>query len=176
MINLNSNESVICEIRRHWFVLLSESIFLFLLLFIPIVIFYLLDIFEHDFFYNYGALFTFIAAGWFLFIWVSFLIVWTNYYLDVWIVTGMRIIAVEQYGLFSRNISECRLDRVQDVTIEIKGLIPTLLKFGDIHVQTAGEDRDFTIRRVPDPYQVKNILMKAHDNAVENLRSFPLGH
>jgi uncharacterized membrane protein YdbT with pleckstrin-like domain len=176
MINFESDEKIVCEVRKHWFVLLSESIFLFLLLFVPVIVFYVLDVFEYNFLKDYGALFVFLAAGWFLLTWISFLVVWTKYYLNVWIITSVRIIAVEQYGLFSRDISECRLDRVQDVTIEIKGLIPTLLKFGNIHLQTAGEDMDFAISRIPNPYQIKDVIMEAHDSAVEKLRDFHLGH
>ncbi len=86
--------------------------------------------------------------------------------MDVWIVTDQRIIDIEQLNLFNRVVSEFRLDRVQDITIKVNGLIATLLGFGDIHVQTAGEMEKFLIKNAPKPYEVKDRIIKEHDRAI----------
>jgi uncharacterized membrane protein YdbT with pleckstrin-like domain len=89
---------------------------------------------------------------------------WADYYLDTWIITSRRIIDVEQNGLFDRHIAEIPLSRVQDITIEVKGLIETLLHFGTIRIQTAGE-RDFFIHDVPHLQELKDaILAQAESN------------
>ena len=165
MIKLSENERVVYEIRRHWYVLLTESIFLALLFLIPWVVFFGLDVSGFNFSDGEGALFFFVSVAWLFFTWIAFMIIWTNYYLDVWIVTDKRILDIEQHGLFSRDMSEFRLDRIQDVTIEVKGILPTLLRFGDIHIQTAGESREFTIKSIPHPYRVRDIIIKEHDRA-----------
>lgn len=108
-----------------------------------------------------------LSAGWFAVLWTVFFIVWTNYYLDVWIVTDHRIVDIEQFSLFSRDVSEFRLDRVQDLTVEVKGILPTLLNFGDLHVQTAGMHHQFHINDVENPYAVKDRIIKEHDKAVQ---------
>ncbi len=166
MILLNKEEHVIHEIRRHWYVLLTESIGLLILFFIPWLLFIGLDITGVSLGDDGSALFVFISALWFLILWFSFSIIWTNYYLDAWFITDSRVIDVEQHGLFNRDVSEFRLDKIQDVTLEIKGFLPTMLHFGDIHVQTAGEAREFVIRHVPYPYHVKEIIIKEHNKAV----------
>lgn len=166
MIKLTEGEHVVYEIRRHWYVLIVESFFLGFLSLVPWVVFFGLDVSGFAFESGEGALFLFVSVVWLFFIWIAFMIIWTNYYLDVWIVTNKRILDIEQHGLFSRELSEFRLDRIQDVTIEIKGILPTLLRFGDIHVQTAGESREFVIKGIPHPYKVKDILIKEHDRAV----------
>ena len=166
MIELSKDEHVVCEIRRHWYVLLVESFFLALLFLVPWVVFFGLDTSGFSFSGGEGSLFFFASAAWLFFIWIAFMIIWTNYYLDVWIVTSKRILDIEQHGLFSRDMSEFRLDRIQDVTIEVKGILPTLLRFGDIHVQTAGEAREFIIKSIPRPYRVRDIIIREHDRAV----------
>lgn len=100
-------------------------------------------------------------------LWSIFFVMWTNYYLDVWVITNHRVVDIEQFSLFSRDVSEFRLDRIQDITIEVKGLIPTILNFGNLHVQTAGMMRELMIRDVHDPYSTKNRIIKEHDRAVK---------
>jgi len=175
MIELANGERVVYEIRRHWYVLIVERFFLVLLFMIPWAAFFGLDVLKFDFAGSEGYLFFFISAAWMFFIWIAFMIIWTNYYLDVWIITNRRILDIEQHGLFSRDVSEFRLDRIQDVTIEVKGILPTLLRFGDIHVQTAGEAREFVIKSIPHPYKVRDILIKHHDRAVVESRG-KVGH
>jgi uncharacterized membrane protein YdbT with pleckstrin-like domain len=166
MISLARDERVIYEIRRHWYVLLIESFFLLLFFFIPWAVFFGIDVAGVSLSHDEGLVFIFLSLLWLFFTWLAFMVIWTNYYLDVWIVTNRRIIDIEQHGLFSRDLSEFRLDRIQDITIEVKGFLPTILHFGDIHVQTAGETREFVIHSIPKPYKVRDILVKEHDRAV----------
>ena len=167
MLELAEGEKVVYEIRRHWYVLVVESITLALFLFIPWLVFLGLDVVGVSLTAKEIAFFAFVVLTWFFVSWLSFMVIWTNYYLDVWIVTNMRIIDIEQYSLFSRDVSEFRLDRIQDVTIEVKGILPTLLRFGNVDVQTAGETYEFQIKSVPNPYEVRDIIIREHDRAVE---------
>lgn len=87
------------------------------------------------------------------------LLVWMDFYLDMWVITSERLIDVEQKGLFSREIAEIPLRHVQDVTLEVNGIIETFLKFGTIRIQTAGE-REFIIQDVPNLYEAKDLILK----------------
>ncbi len=82
------------------------------------------------------------------------------YALDVWIVTDRRIIDSTQHGFFNRTISELHLSRVQDISTQTKGIIPTFLKFGDLQVQTAGTEEKFKFFQIPNPGKVKDTIMK----------------
>jgi len=162
---LKEGERIIFEVRRHWYVLARESSVLMLMALLPLL---LLGGFEYlglsdEFFLPILAL----CSGWLAILWSLFFVAWTNYYLDVWIVTNERIVDIEQFSLFSRDISEFRMDRIQDLTVDVKGMIPTLLGFGNLHVQTAGMHREFHIMEVPDPYDVKDRIMRIHDGAVK---------
>ena len=92
---------------------------------------------------------------------------WTLYYLDVWIITDKRIIDIEQKGIFNREISTFRTDNIQDVTIEIRGIIGTFLKFGDIHIETASENNSFVIREALNPERVKEVILKQHNEIMD---------
>lgn len=76
---------------------------------------------------------------------------WLDYYLDVWVVTNKRIIRIEHVGMFHRKVSEQELSRVQDVTTETSGFLQTVMKFGNIKVQTAAETENFFFNDIEDP-------------------------
>jgi hypothetical protein len=92
--------------------------------------------------------------------WLILFVVWIDYYLDVWIVTTKRIVNIEQVGLFNRQISELEHSKIQDVTSEVKGFLPTFFQYGYVYVQTAAEKARFTFKQIPDPVWVRNIIMQ----------------
>lgn len=106
------------------------------------------------------------GSAYYLFVWLFFAFAWIDYYLDLWIVTDERIVSIEQAGLFHRVISEQRLIRVQDVTSEIRGILPTVVHYGQVFVQTAGERERFVFEQVPEPDLVKKVVLQAHEVAL----------
>ena len=92
---------------------------------------------------------------------------WIDFYYDVWIVTDQRIISIEQLGLFRREISELEHGKIQDVTTEIHGIVPTLLKFGQVYIQTAGEKARFTFKQVENPVMIRSVVMALQKNAIK---------
>lgn len=166
MIQLRPQEKILMIIRKHWFLLVGP-LFLFLLLLLvpPLARTFLPYISltpDVGLTINQDVVTPLINFGTALYVLALLLLLfrfWMDYYLDIWIVTDLRIIDVDQFGLFSRQLSEVPLHRVQDATIDIHGIIETFLNFGTIRVQTAGE-RDFSIRGVPDPGNIKDVILK----------------
>lgn len=154
-------EKVVKIIRRDFFILFKK-VFLFLSLAFFFVVFSLIilnsypSVTEQVF---YPALVLF-ASGYLLFIWLFFFFSFIDYYLDVWVITDERIINIEQQGLFSRIISEQRLFRIQDVTSEVTGVLPTVFKYGNVYVQTAAEKERFSFEQIPDPNGVRDTIIK----------------
>lgn len=161
MLLLGPNEKVLLQMRRHWYVLVGPvAVFIFLIS-LPAIF----TNFAPRFFPATGSaevkpIISFFTAVWLMAVFTSMLLQWLSYYLDVWIITDQRIIDVEQRGLFHRTVSEIAMDRVQDVTVEIPGFVPTVLKFGTIRIQTAGEQGEFVISEVPDCDKAKNIIVE----------------
>ncbi len=168
------NERVILYLRRHWFTFFIEVIRYLLLLLIPLLFAWLVNKYlpERWFFLFDGGLKEIIIelslSIYYFGIWVFFWTSWTDFYLDVWIVTNERIIAVEQRGLFNRSRSELRLSRVEDVTCEVKGLFATLFHYGDVTIQTAGMEQNSIFRKVPQAYAVTEQIVKLVDSWRKN--------
>jgi len=159
MLPLFENEKILLVVRKHWFVMARTAILFFVLLFVPVIgsfLFpYMKTAIPENLLYagvNFFVSLYFAAISAFLFF------EWMDYYLDTWIITTRRIIDIEQQGLFSRHVAEIPLSRVQDITIEVNGILETLLRFGTIRIQTAGE-RDFFIHDVPRLQELKNTIL-----------------
>lgn len=155
-------EKIIKVLRRDVFVLFKKTLFIILLIILPFFFFYLMlrtqgSLFVGEVSYPLIVLGT---SAYYLFIWLFSFFSFIDYYLDVWMITNERIIDVEQRGFFSRTISEQRLFRVQDVTSEVHGFFATALKYGNVHVQTAGAKQRFLFREIPGPEEVRNTIIK----------------
>lgn len=160
MLSLSSSEKVLLVMRRHWFVLIGPiAVFVFLLIAPPLALVALPAYYPKlaDPVLEVPA--NFLLAVYIAALLTYMLVAWLSYYLDVWIVTGERIIDVEQHGLFHREVSEIAMDRVQNVTVEIPGFIATALGFGTIRIQTAGLG-EFVITEVPHCDRAKEIILK----------------
>lgn len=162
-INLEKDEYVVFEVRKHWFTLVVPGIFIIAGALIPIFAYSFLSLlpFKLESDYNLTILFIFLYINWLIVLWVTAFMIWTDYFLDVWIITNKNLIDVEQIGVFHREISTTRLSRIQDVNSEVKGLFPTFLNFGNLSIQTAGSNTEFKIVGIDNPIQVRENLEKA---------------
>ena len=160
----HDDEQVILFLRRHWFIFLRRLIFVILSIIVLVLIYAFFNFLESGFAQSdYYNLLLFAESLGTLFIWNLFFILWIDFYLDAWIVTNERIINISQKGFFNRDISELRLTKIQDVTSEIVGFVPTILGYGNIYVQTAAETERFTFHQIPDPNEVKNIIVRLQE-------------
>ena len=62
---------------------------------------------------------------WIIFLMFVFLS-WVNDELDLFVITNKRVIGIEQMGALTRKVSECSLDKVQEVNSSVSGILPTL--------------------------------------------------
>lgn len=165
-----ANEENIFFLRPHWFVILPMLVAFGLVLVLPVAAWFGLHFVNPAFFEvpGYETLFILGASIFFLFSWLFLFQSWIDYFLDIWIVTTHRIIDITQHGLFGRTTAELTLDRVQDVTSEVKGFIPTMFDYGTIYIQTAGERERFTFEHIPHPVHIsKRILELAHKRRMQ---------
>ncbi|RJQ37216.1 PH domain-containing protein [Candidatus Parcubacteria bacterium] len=160
MIKLYPTEIVLLVIRRHWIVFVAPMIGFVIALVAPAALLIASAVIPAlGVVAEFAPFWRFFYACYLLAVLFAMLEFWVKYYLDAWIITDQRIIAIEQHGLFHRSITEIAMERVQDVTIVVPGLLATFLGFGTITVQTASESR-YTIRHVPDCYRAKDLILK----------------
>lgn len=156
------DEKIIKIVRRSFFILFKKIIF-FILLGTMFLAFLFLGTVNYPDLLNdpvYFPLIVLFGSGFYLFIWLFFLFIFIDYYLDIFIITNERIISIRQEGFFSRIISEQKIERVQDITSEVKGVAQTIFKFGDIYVQTAAEQERLYFKEISDPEGVRDVIMK----------------
>lgn len=175
MLLLGPNETILLTMRRHWIVFAGPTAMFTVLLLVPPVLLLAAR----------SSLAIFVApaveavADFFLALYLAglltyLLVAWLGYYLDVWIITSERVIDIEQKTLFHREISEISLDRVQNVTIEVPGFMATVLKFGNMKIQTAGAG-EFAILEVTDFERAKDLILKYSRHTPPTEGGKPLG-
>lgn len=84
------------------------------------------------------------------------------------IITTHHIVDIDQIGLFNRSISTLHLDEIQDISAKINGPLQTIMKFGTIIIQTAGERENFIFDYVPNPYELENYILDTRKKNVKN--------
>lgn len=177
MIKLIENEHVLRVAHKHWFMLFTESFFLLLLLAIPFAILFAYETYDLSRFIivsdAYQDLFIAFTAAWLLLVWIIFFVIWTDYYLDVIVLTDKRLIDIEQRGLFSRSVATLELDKIQDISVEVSGLMPTFLDFGVLTVQTAAMHKEFVVKGIARPYDIKDKIMREHARYAQKLPYLP---
>jgi len=83
-----------------------------------------------------------------------------NYYLSMQIVTNLRVIDIEQNGLFTRKSNQLAVKNIENVTYKQNGLLASIFNYGDVIIETAGEhdpskqDGGFIFNNVPKPAEI----------------------
>ena len=183
MIILEKDEKIRSICRRHRIVLmiqLSFGVLFFLLLIIPMIILifssalllpdWLIRIAPELSALNLRYLFLFLLSLFFPILWQVIFLVVVDYYLDCWILTNKRVISTKSEGLFDRIESSITYDKIQDVSTEVKGVLPALFDFGDIRIETASEMGKFIFRQISNPEKVKEVIFEAQEDFLKNLK------
>ncbi len=170
---LEPGENLVEEVRRHWFLFFADLLPFVILAFIPFVIPGVLR--STPQLANFASMFDYsnplarvVLAGWLLMVWSAAFNSFTQYFLNAWILTTQRVVEIKQFSFFNREVSSLFLNRIEDVTIDTAGIMYSILDIGDINVQTAGTVDRFTMRGIPRPSQLRDILLKyasAHEDA-----------
>lgn len=170
-----ATEEILYIIRRHWF---TYAIFWFvaLMMTIPViltVIYYFNHLGELS---NNGDNLIIIGTSIYTLFGLGLMIYgFIDFYLDVYIVTDRRIVDIKQNGLFKRAISELNFRQIQDVNAKVNGVFPTLLHYGDVYIQTAGELANFNFQSIPHPYEMSKIIIDLHTISLRRAKATATG-
>ncbi len=171
MIPLEKDERIITEVRAHKFFIIIDALYALASIVGPLIILMFMVLIP-----ALDGITRFLLSLWplyplyILLIWSQFMITLTFYFMRYLVITNQRIVEVEQKGFFDREVSAFRLENIQDITVDIQGIIPSLLDFGDVHIQTASKDRDFKIERAPHPEELKLLISEEHERLMSKFR------
>jgi len=96
--------------------------------------------------------------GWYMFILAYIIENFLSWFFNVNIITDERIVDIDFHNLVYKEISDAKLDRIQDVTLQMGGAIRLFFNFGDVIVQTAAETPNIDFHAIPNPDKVVKIL------------------
>lgn len=151
-------------VREHW-VHLTLKIFVWIFFAAVLVLFnrfaqeYVPVIFEG----RMGRITLLFTQVYTLFLALSLFLIWLFWYLNVQIITNIRLVDIDQVGLFSHVISELHLENIEDVTSETNGVLGTLFNYGDVYVQTAANIERFEFTNVPNPAEIEKMLLDLYE-------------
>jgi uncharacterized membrane protein YdbT with pleckstrin-like domain len=166
--DLEPGEQVLRTVRTHWFVLAASLLPFALLAVLPQILFaafeWIVQMGEGASPYPLPAvgpgLYRAVHGTWLLLLWTAAFNTFTQYYLNHWIVTTLRVVRVRQRAFFDREVSSFLLARVQDVETRVHGIVADLLGFGSVRVQTAGNDDDFSLDGIANPTGMRDLIMR----------------
>ena len=157
-------EKIYLVVRQHWFYLfLKILVWAFfaaaLILFNRFATANLPGLFEG----TWGQLTLLFTQIYTLFLALSLFLVFVFYYLNIQIITNLRIVDVDQVGLFHHVVSELHIDKIEDVTSEVHGIFGTIFHYGDVFVQTAGTVGKFEFTSVPNPSAIEKLILDLYE-------------
>ncbi len=178
MIHLRENEKIVMMLHKHWIVLFGHFAAGLVLSLLPLIavpaILSIEAVHQYVKIDSASPIILFFEVIYLMVIILLLFLVWADYYLDMWVITDERIIDIEQRGLFRREVSEFMIDKVQDITVETPNFTATILKYGNIIIQTAGE-RSFEIKQIPRVHEAKNIILDYSYNKLKNVGAQQVG-
>lgn len=168
----HEGEKIELVIRKHKITLLPPALYIIFMAIMPPVFYTFIAPQTFSAFLEnpYQRIFILLSLIYYGFLWVAAFVIWVDYYLDIWIITNERILDVEQRGFFNRVVSELDLERIQDITSQVNGMLATMFGFGDIHIQTAAEEKRFKLKSVPHPVTIRKKIAELYGKAREKNR------
>jgi uncharacterized membrane protein YdbT with pleckstrin-like domain len=97
-------------------------------------------------------------VSWYLFVIAFVFENFLSWYYNVYIITDERIVDVDFHSLLYKEVSQAKIDNIQDVTFVMGGMVRALFNYGTVYIQTAGEQLEFDFDDVPNPDRVAKIL------------------
>lgn len=103
------------------------------------------------------------SLGWLVFIFAYIFYNWLIWYYDVYILTTTRVIEIKQGSLFSREVNELNLDKIQDVSYSVDGFHSSFLGFGTVAVYSSGTLR-INLRNISGPKETQQMILELKED------------
>ena len=151
--NQEQREKIILLLRQHWVTQLRWMMMGIMGIGVPAIFVWvpLLDFLPAN--YQFMAL-----VLWYLLLIAYIFENFISWLYQAFIITDERIIDINFSNLIYKELSEAKIDNIEDVTYRQGGVMRAAFNFGDVVMQTAGAQREFMIEGVPEPNRVVKIM------------------
>jgi hypothetical protein len=68
------------------------------------------------------------------------------------------VVDIDFHAIIYKEITEARLDRIQDLTEKAGGFFESYLDYGNLFIQTAGGEQNIEFNNIPHPQTVVKII------------------
>ena len=166
---LQESEKVLIVCRRHWIYLWPRLIAHAVAAFLPVIALFLILRWADALDGVAPKIAAVVSALW-LAVWaVKAFFVKYRYDNDLWTITDQRIIDSFRSSPFSLKMTTADLVDIVDTAMERSGIFATLLNYGEIRCETAGERQDISLPAVPHPSEVHALIDKERDRERRNV-------
>jgi len=160
---LQETEKVLLMCRRHWIYLYPRMILQILIAVLPVLALFLVLRWA-DAMDGLAAKAAIVVSAIWLAVWaVKIILLKYRYDNDLWTITNQRIIDSYRSNPLSLKITTADLVDIVDTSLNRSGIFPTMLNYGDIRCETAGERQDISLPAVPHPQEVHALIDRERD-------------
>lgn len=162
---MRSEETVLCEIKRHPIGLIGMYVAAGLMVgIVGVLVFMLLP----QLLTGYSAsrvngiatlVLLLASALMLLFVIIANIVYWGNR----WIVTSDSVTQILQHSLFDKQSSQLSMGNLEDVSVEQRGILTHIFNYGVIKAETAGERSKFSFMYCPNPNYYAQQILKARE-------------
>lgn len=85
---------------------------------------------------------------------------------NIIIVTTDKVAQILYRNLVDRKISQLSLGDLQDVTVDQRGILARMFKYGTLVIETAGEQNNYNFTYTPLPYECANEIVAAREGSI----------
>ncbi|MBI2610992.1 PH domain-containing protein [Candidatus Kaiserbacteria bacterium] len=160
---LQAEEQVLLKTHKHWIILLRDLGGTIAIGAAPFILFGLVTLpgilpLDNRTFLHILA---FVEVVWLLLIWFVLFVLWTNDYLDFWIITNRRIVNIDQVNLFRRTMTTWQFENIQEITTETQNPLQSFLNYGLVRFISAGPSGAETrMESIPHPDEISALMLK----------------
>lgn len=146
-------EKIVLLLRRHPLTLIPWLLLVVLMVIAPL---FVPKTFASDFIPANFLLVCYLT--WYLIVFALAFERFLTWFFNVNILTDERVIDIDFPSLLYRDISQMKIDKIQEVSTKTGGYIRSLFNFGNVLIQSAGQIPEIYFEDVPNPEQVSRII------------------
>lgn len=91
--------------------------------------------------------------------------IWRN---NVLIITNQRVVENEQYGFFSKTVTELLYKDILEVSYDKKGVSASMYDYGDLKIRTASEN-EIVLEKIADPDETVELINQIRQDGMRSV-------
>ncbi|MEX2013190.1 MAG: hypothetical protein WD967_02195, partial [Candidatus Levyibacteriota bacterium] len=156
--NQEPDEEILLFLRRHFITSVPWILLTALLIFIPPLLAILLSTVNISSFAIPGEFILIITIFYYLAIVMYVFVQFIGWFYDIGIVTQKRVIDLDYSDIIHHDVAVTKLSLIQDINYIQTGLLRSFFNFGNVFLQTAGNNPNFDFLGIPKPGNAVHLI------------------